>query len=65
MNILEKLNKFCNNISKGLPAEIEARKKKQFVYYIDKFLKLKEFIKNLYFLLLKKKLKLNNIFNWS
>ncbi|WP_086233638.1 restriction endonuclease subunit S [Campylobacter devanensis] len=39
--ILEKLEKICNDISDGLPAEIEARKK-QYEYYRDKLLTFKE-----------------------
>lgn len=38
---LEKLDKLCNDISEGLPAEIEARKK-QYEYYRDKLLTFKE-----------------------
>lgn len=41
MNILEKFEKICNDISEGLPAEIEARKK-QYEYYRDKLLTFKE-----------------------
>lgn len=40
-NILEKFDKLCNNISEGLPAEIEARRK-QYEYYRDKLLNFKE-----------------------
>lgn len=43
-NVVEKLEKFdklCNNLSEGLPAEIEARKK-QYEYYRDKLLTFKE-----------------------
>ena len=43
-NIVEKLDKLdeiCNNIYKGLPAEIEARQK-QYEYYRDKLLTFKE-----------------------
>ena len=36
-NILDKFNFLCNDISEGLPAEIEARKK-QYEYYRDKLL---------------------------
>lgn len=41
VNILDKFDKYCNNISEGLPAEIEARKK-QYEYYKDKLLTFKE-----------------------
>lgn len=41
VNILEKLDKLCNNIFEGLPAEIEARQK-QAEYYRDKLLSFKE-----------------------
>lgn len=44
LKIIDKLNKFkmiCNDISEGLPAEIEARKK-QYEYYRDKLLTFKE-----------------------
>ncbi|TWO28271.1 restriction endonuclease subunit S [Campylobacter lanienae] len=40
-NIIEKFDKLCNDISEGLPAEIEARKK-QYEYYRDKLLTFKE-----------------------
>ena len=40
-NILDKFNSLCNDISEGLPAEIEARKK-QYEYYRDKLLTFKE-----------------------
>ena len=39
--ILEKFYKLCNDISEGLPAEIEARQK-QYEYYRDKLLTFKE-----------------------
>jgi type I restriction enzyme S subunit len=39
--ILEKFNTLCNDISTGLPAEIEARRK-QYEYYRDKLLTFKE-----------------------
>lgn len=39
--ILNKFDKLCNDISEGLPAEIEARKK-QYEYYRDKLLTFKE-----------------------
>lgn len=41
VNILNKLDKMCNDISEGLPAEIEARQK-QYEYYRDKLLTFKE-----------------------
>ena len=41
VNILDKLEKLCNDISEGLPAEIEARQK-QYEYYRAKLLKFKE-----------------------
>jgi type I restriction enzyme S subunit len=41
VNILDKFEKLCNDISQGLPAEIEARKK-QYEYYRDKLLTFKE-----------------------
>ena len=37
VNILDRFDKLCNDISEGLPAEIEARKK-QYEYYRDKLL---------------------------
>lgn len=40
-NILEKFDKLCNDISNGLPAEIEARQR-QYEYYRDKLLTFKE-----------------------
>lgn len=39
--ILERFDKLCNDISEGLPAEIEARKK-QYEYYRDRVLSFKE-----------------------
>ena len=39
-NILDDFDSFCNDISEGLPAEIEARKK-QYEYYRDKLLNFK------------------------
>ncbi len=39
--ILDRFDKLCNDISQGLPAEIEARKK-QYEYYRDKLLTFKE-----------------------
>ena len=41
VNILNVLEKLCNDISEGLPAEIEARQK-QYEYYRDKLLTFKE-----------------------
>ena len=41
MSILDRLDAFCNDLSSGLPAEIEARKK-QYEYYRDKLLTFKE-----------------------
>lgn len=41
VNILNVLEKLCNDISEGLPAEIEARQK-QYKYYRDKLLTFKE-----------------------
>ena len=41
VNLLERFDRICNNISEGLPAEIEARKK-QYEYYRDKLLTFKE-----------------------
>ena len=40
---LDKLNSLINDISNGLPAEIEARQK-QYEYYRDKLLTFKEFV---------------------
>ncbi|WP_086270203.1 restriction endonuclease subunit S [Campylobacter devanensis] len=40
-SILDRFDKLCNDISEGLPAEIEARKK-QYEYYRDKLLTFKE-----------------------
>ena len=40
-NMIEKLDKLCNDITDGLPAEIEARQK-QYEYYRDKLLTFKE-----------------------
>ena len=39
--ILDRFDRLCNNISEGLPAEIEARQK-QYEYYRDKLLTFKE-----------------------
>ena len=41
VNILDRFEKLCNDISEGLPAEIEARQK-QYEYYRDKLLTFKE-----------------------
>ena len=41
VNILDKFDALCNDITKGLPAEIELRKK-QYEYYRDKLLTFKE-----------------------
>lgn len=41
INVLERFEKLCNDISEGLPAEIEARQK-QYEYYRDKLLTFKE-----------------------
>ena len=41
INILDRFDKLCNDISVGIPAEIEARKK-QYEYYRDKLLTFKE-----------------------
>lgn len=41
VSILDRFDKLCNDISEGLPAEIEARRK-QYVYYRDKLLSFKE-----------------------
>lgn len=40
-NLLDKFDKLCNDLSEGLPAEIEARKK-QYEFYRDKLLTFKE-----------------------
>ena len=45
VNILTKFDKITNDISEGLPAEIEARQK-QYEYYRDKLLTLKELVVN-------------------
>ena len=45
VSILDKFDKLCNDISEGLPAEIEARKK-QYEYYRDKLLNFEEFKKS-------------------
>lgn len=42
VDILDRFDKLCNDISEGLPAEIEARQK-QYEYYRDKLLTFKEF----------------------
>ncbi|WP_081849998.1 restriction endonuclease subunit S [Ruminococcus sp. HUN007] len=41
VRILDRFDKLCNDISEGLPAEIEARRK-QYEYYRDKLLTFKE-----------------------
>lgn len=41
VDVLDRFDKLCNDISEGLPAEIEARKK-QYEYYRDKLLTFKE-----------------------
>lgn len=41
VDILDRFDKLCNDISEGLPAEIEARQK-QYEYYRDKLLTFKE-----------------------
>ena len=41
VNVLDRFDKLCNDISEGLPAEIEARQK-QYEYYRDKLLSFKE-----------------------
>ncbi len=41
VDILDRLDKLCNDITKGIPAEIEARQK-QYEYYRDKLLTFKE-----------------------
>lgn len=41
VDILDRFDKLCNDISEGLPAEIEARRK-QYEYYRDKLLTFKE-----------------------
>ncbi len=41
VSILDRFDKFCNDILEGLPAEIEARKR-QYEYYRDKLLTFKE-----------------------
>ena len=41
IKVLDKFDKLCNDISEGLPAEIEARQK-QYEYYRDKLLTFKE-----------------------
>ena len=42
VNILDKFDKLVNDISEGIPAEIEARRK-QYEYYRNKLLSFKEF----------------------
>ncbi|MFN2938608.1 restriction endonuclease subunit S [Lachnospiraceae bacterium YH-ros2226] len=41
VNLLERFDGLCNDISEGLPAEIDARQK-QYEYYRDKLLNFKE-----------------------
>ena len=41
VSILDRFDKLCNDLSSGLPAEIEARQK-QYEYYRDKLLTFKE-----------------------
>ena len=41
VSILDRFDKLCNDISDGLPTEIEARRK-QYEYYRDKLLNFKE-----------------------
>ena len=43
VNILDKFDKLINDISEGIPAEIELRKK-QYEYYRNKLLNFKEVI---------------------
>ena len=45
VSILDKFDSLCNDITKGLPAEIEARKK-QYEYYRDKLLTFKDISEN-------------------
>lgn len=45
IKLLTKFDQLCNDISQGLPAEIEARRK-QYEYYRDKLLNFKEINKN-------------------
>ena len=44
VSVLDRFDKLCNDITEGLPAEIEARQK-QYEYYRDKLLKFKK-VKN-------------------
>ena len=41
VDILDRFDRLCNDLSSGLPAEIEARQK-QYEYYRDKLLTFKE-----------------------
>ena len=41
VSILDRFDKLCTDLSEGLPAEIEARRK-QYEYYRDKLLTFKE-----------------------
>ena len=43
INILDKFDKLVNNISEGLPAEIETRRKK-YKYYRNKLLSFEELV---------------------
>ena len=43
IKILDRFDKLCNDISEGLPAEIEARQK-QYEYYRDELLTFKELV---------------------
>lgn len=45
VNILDKFDKLVNDLSEGLPAEIEARRK-QYEYYRNKLLSFEELIIN-------------------
>lgn len=45
VNILDKFDKLVNDISEGLPAEIEARRK-QYEYYRNKLLSFEELVVN-------------------
>ena len=41
VDVLQRFETLCNDLSEGLPAEIEARQK-QYEYYRDKLLSFKE-----------------------
>ena len=43
VSILDRFDAICNDLTSGLPAEIEARRK-QYEYYRDKLLSFKELI---------------------